>query len=303
MIEYISVIIPSLNPDIPRLNRTLEGLKNQTFSLDKWELIIVDNNSTAPIQVNLSWHPNTKVVAEPKPGLTYARVKGFLEAKGDIVILVDDDNILDENYLQNTIEIFKNHLTLGTIGGKSIPLFENPPPVWIKGFWNSLALRDLGDKVIIEKWEEKYPKAAPIGAGMAIRKESLQTYIEKVLSKKNIITDRKGSSLSSGGDNDIVIEILKSGWQTGYFPSLIIQHIIPKERIQVKYLARLINNSNKSWVQLLESHNINPWQKIPEWTVTLRKVKAWFVYKAWFNKVNYIKWRGACGTFEGLSKN
>ena len=303
MAEYISVILPTLNPDVSRLNQTLEGLQSQALPLEKWELILVDNNSTSPILANLNWHPNSKIISQPNPGLTYARLKGFLEARGDIVILVDDDNILDEKYLLYTLDIFRNHPTLGAIGGKSLPLFEKFPPVWVNEFRSSLALRNLGDNTIIEKWENKYPEAGPIGAGMAIRKKSLKSYIKKLSKSKSIITDRKGDSLSSGGDNDIVIEILKSGWHVGYFPSLILYHIIPKERLSLKYLARLSNNSNKSWVQLLTSHNINPWANIPAWTVPLRKIKAWFVYKAWLNKINYIKWRGACGTFEGLSEN
>jgi hypothetical protein len=116
-----------------------------------------------------------------------------------------------------------------------------------------------------------------------------------------VISDRKGGSLSSAGDNDINIEILKAGWLTGYFPALVIKHIIPKERMQAAYIARLINNTNKSWVQLLQSHNINPWGLIPSWSVPLRKIKAWFTYKAWIKPVNYIRWQGACGTFDGLS--
>jgi hypothetical protein len=36
--------------------------------------------------------------------------------------------------------------------------------------------------------------------------------------------------------------------------------------------------------------------------VPLRKLKAYFTYKAWENEPNYIKWKGACGMFEGLAK-
>jgi len=216
--------------------------------------------------------------------------------------MIDDDNIPGTNYLAQTKEIFERDESLGAIGGKALPLFETAPPVWLNEFKSSLALRDLGDKSIIEKWENKYPEAAPLGAGMAIRKKALQSYIKKVSAQKSIITDRLGTSLSSGGDNDIIIEILKCGWKTGYFPQLILYHIIPKERLSVRYLAQLLNNSSKSWVELLDNHGINPWPRIPEWTIPLRKLKAWFTYKAYTNNINYIKWRGACGTFDGLSK-
>ncbi|NEU06795.1 glycosyltransferase family 2 protein [Flavihumibacter sp. R14] len=300
---YISVIIPTYNPNIERLLSAINGLRTQTISPDRWELIIVDNNSTKDFsgRIDLSWHQNSKIVQEKHQGLTYARVKGFSEAKGEIVVLVDDDNILDKNYLHEVLEAFNDKPDLGAIGGKSIPLFETSPPPWLSEFLPSLALRDLGERVIIDKWENKYPDASPIGAGMATRKQSLESYIEKVSKNNSTITDRKGNSLGSSGDNDIILEVLKSGWRVGYFPSLVMHHIIPKERMQVEYVARLINNTNKSWIQLLESHGINLWARIPYWTVPLRKIKSWFVYRAWQNKVNYIRWRGACGAYDGLS--
>lgn len=302
---FISVIIPTYNPLLRRLKQTLDSLKRQTLDYQFWELIVIDNNSSSDFinKIDLSWHRNSKILSEPEQGLTYARLKGFTESKGEIIIMIDDDNLPDTNYLLEVMDIFNKGPRLGAIGGKSIPIFEHKQPLWLNEFYGSLALRNLGDIIIIEEWQNRYPDNAPIGAGMAIRKEALKSYINKITTGKSIISDRCGKSLSSGGDNDIVIEISKSGWQTAYFPALILYHIIPKDRVSVKYLTRLLNNSSKSWIQLLESHNINPRTKIPAWTVPLRKVKAWFVYKAWLSKVNYIKWRGACGTFDGLSEN
>jgi glycosyltransferase involved in cell wall biosynthesis len=299
----LSVIIPTSNPNIQRLNKTLNGLKEQTLSPLVWELILIDNNSGTDIstQTDFSWHPNSHFVYEPKQGLTYARLNGIKEAKGSIIVMVDDDNILDTDYLEKALHIFKHHPNLGAIGGKSIPLFEIDPPEWLSTFYSNLALRDLGNDIIIERWRNKYPDSAPIGAGMVLRKTVLQSYVTKVSSGKSIIADRTAASLSSGGDNDIVIEVLKSGWDVGYFPVLKLSHIIPAKRMQVNYLARLVNNTNKSWIQLLNSHAICPWSKIAKWTIPLRKTKAWFNYKAWQGKANYITWRGACGTFDGLA--
>lgn len=300
----LSVIIPTYNPDPVRLNQTLGGLKNQTLAPDRWELILIDNNSSFDVsgKIDLNWHPEHRVITESKQGLTIARLKGFSEARGDIIVLVDDDNILENHYLQHTLDIFSAYPFMGAIGGKSIPRFDHGQPEWLKEFYGNLALRDLGEDIIVNSWDNSYPHAAPIGAGLAIRKCSLETYIAKISFEKNIIADRQGNSLSSGGDNDMVLDILKAGYQVGYFPSLSLIHIIPEKRTKVAYLARLLNNTNKSWVLLLENHGINPWEKIPGWTVPLRKIKAWFTYKAWLNEVNYIRWNGACGTYDGLSE-
>ncbi|MET4083619.1 glycosyltransferase involved in cell wall biosynthesis [Pedobacter sp. UYP30] len=297
----ISVVISTFNPKIKTLQKTISGLKNQTLKLENWELIIIDNNSTHPVEVDLSWHPNSKIVKEPKPGLTYGRLKGFSLAKGEIIVMVDDDNILNQDYLNNCLIIFNNNQKLGAIGGKSIPLFESKPPPWLKDFYTNLALRDLGENEIIETWKMEYPEISPIGAGMGIRRIALDKYLQKIATEVNITTDRIGSSLTSGGDNDIILEVLKDGWQVGYFPQLSLKHIIPQQRMTSSYISKLVNNTNKSWVLLLESHGINPWNKIPKWTLSLRKLKSFVAYQAWKNKTNYINWQGACGLFGGLA--
>lgn len=302
MTNFISVIIPTYNPKKDIFQKTIDGLKIQTLPCNRWELIIIDNNSSQKVEVNLDWHPNNKIIFEPKQGLSYARLNGFSNAKGDIVIMVDDDNILNENYLKNCLNIFIENSNIGAFGGKSLPLFEIDPPLWAKEFYGNLALRDLGDTVLIESWKNKYPYCSPIGAGMVIRKNALQSYLKQNSSGINIIADRSANSLTSGGDNDIIIEILKSGWLVGYFPELSLTHIIPKERLQLPYLARLIKDTNKSWVQLLEKHQINPWKKIARWTVLLRKLRSWFKNSAWKNEINYLKWKASCGYFEGLAK-
>jgi glycosyltransferase involved in cell wall biosynthesis len=302
MTKSLSVIIPTYNPDANRLKKTLEALQHQTLEFDKWELIIVNNNSTHPIQADLSWHPNSSIISETRQGLTYARLKGFDNASGHLIVMVDDDNVLAADYLKNIVDIFEAHPTLGAVGGKSLPIFETPPPVWLKQFYGSLALRDLGENTMISGWENKYPDCAPIGAGMGIRKTALAAYITKTNSHKSVITDRTGNSLSSGGDNDLVIELLKSGWQVGYFPSLVLQHIIPQKRMEPDYLARLEFATNRSWVMLLNSHGINPWKKIAVWTLPLRKLKSWFGFKVMGNKTNYIKWQGYCGMLKGLAE-
>jgi glycosyltransferase involved in cell wall biosynthesis len=300
----LSVIIPTYNPDTIRLGQALTALKNQTFPLKQWELIIIDNNSSNHFakELDLNWHPASKIVSETKQGLTYARIKGFSVACGEIIVMADDDNVLDKYYLQNVDGIFRDNPGLGSIGGKSIPRFESPPPEWLSPFYDSLALRDLGDTRLIDTWRNDYSAAAPIGAGMAIRRDALQAYISAHDASTSVITDRTATSLSSGGDNEINLAILKSGWAVGYFPELVLTHIIPAERMTIAYMAKLVFSINRSWAILLTKHNINPWGSISKKTIIFRKMKSYIVNKAWQGNVNYLRWKATCGIFEGLAE-
>jgi glycosyltransferase involved in cell wall biosynthesis len=300
----ISVLIPTFNPDNGRLNRALNGLKKQTLPAHLWELIIIDNNSTNQFadKIDLSFQPNNQIVSESKQGLTHARLKGFSVAKGNIVVLVDDDNVLDDDYLRQTRQAFDHNPKLAAVGGKIKPEFAITPPAWLPQFYNLLAIVDHGDAEIISSGTSVYPETAPVGAGMAIRKTALGSYITKILSSKDPITDRTSGSLSSGGDNDMILTMLNEGWQVGYLPALQLTHLIPANRMQRDYLGRLNKSSNASWIRVLDGHHINPWPKIAPYTLPLRIIKAWFGYKAWQGPENYIKWQGACGLFTALAQ-
>ncbi|MEA5566118.1 glycosyltransferase [Anabaena sp. UHCC 0399] len=310
MNTLISVIIPTHNPNLTRLQRTLDGLRSQSLSYSDWCLIIVDNASSNPdlfANLDISWHPNTKIIREERLGLTRARLAGIQANECDYLIFVDDDNVLCPNYLQDTIKIFHTYPSLGAIGGKSLPEFEVEPESWVKQFWGCLALRDLGDDIQIYAYEKEshsqkqHPIFAPIGAGMVLRRQAAEFYVQSILNDNaRLALDRTGKSLQSGGDCDINLTLLDGGWAVGYFPQLQLTHLISANRLTKNYLARLNYSSSRSWVQVLDAHNIRPWNKIPAWSVVPRKVKAFINYKALIHPANYVRWQGMCGMFEGL---
>ncbi|BAY18540.1 family 2 glycosyl transferase [Anabaenopsis circularis NIES-21] len=311
MNPLISVVIPTHNPNLTRLQRTLDGLRSQSLSYSDWQLLIIDNASSNPdlfANLDLSWHPHTHIIREERLGLTRARIAGIQASQGKYIIFVDDDNVLCPNYLQDTINILHTYPHLGVIGGKSLPEFEADPEPWVKQFWGCLALRDLGDEMQIYAYdkdpnsEKQHPEFAPIGAGMALQHQAAQFYVNSILNDSlRLGLDRTGKSLQSGGDCDINLTLLDAGWGVGYFPQLQLTHLISINRLTKHYLARLNYSSSRSWVQVLNAHNIRPWKKIASWTVNLRKTKAFVSCQPWKSPAHYVEWQGACGLFEGLA--
>lgn len=304
----ITVIIPTYNPNTTFLNQVLDALKNQTLDKSIWELIIIDNNSNNEVlnSLDLSWHHNSNIIKETRQGLTYSRIKGFEQAAGDIIVMIDDDNVIAADYLTIVKQLFEQQPQLGSVGGKIYGSFDNyQPERWTKQFWNMLAIRDFGDQALVSDagLSDSYPKFAPVGAGMAVRKSLTFNYIKSIINSADTITDRTAENLSSGGDNEINIHVLNQGYKVAYHPSLVLKHIIPPSRLTKNYLAKLNYASTLSWIKLLSKYNICPWKPISKHTTGLRKIKAWFNYKAWTSSpVNYINWRGACGMFDGLAK-
>ena len=307
----LSVIIPTHNPDHGRLARTLSALGRQTLAANEWELVVVDNASGRfPPEEFFPAHASraVRVAREPVLGLTSARRRGLLETRAPIVVFVDDDNVLAPDYLAHVARTFAGHPRLGAIGGRSLPEFEQDPAGWQREFLPLLALRDLGDKVVLAAGgnrgaasQTRYPAhAAPIGAGMALRREAVQPWLDNLDTAS--LSDRRGGQLSSAGDNDIVLTLLDHGWEVGYFPELSLTHLIPASRLAPDYLGRLNRGIQHSWMQVLSKHAANPWPPISRWSVPLRKLKAWFTHRAWSGAAARIRWQGACGHFDGRRK-
>ncbi len=303
----ISVILPTHNPDPGRLARTIAGLRAQTLPVAAWELVIVDNASTATAgleSLDLAWHPRARVVREETPGLTAARLRGFAETAGELLVLVDDDNVLADDYLERSAACMAGDADLGAIGGASRPAFESTPPAWVREFDGLLALRDLGDQAIRATWRgsdpRDYPVCAPIGAGMALRRSGATAYAQAVAAdSRRRALDRTGTHLRSGGDNDLVMTILESGHSVAYRPELLLTHLIPASRTSRDYLGRLNRAMTRSWVGVLALHGIRPWPGIARATVPLRCWRSWWRAGAWRGPAEWVRWQGQCGQFEG----
>jgi glycosyltransferase involved in cell wall biosynthesis len=306
----ISVIIPTHNPHLGRLRSTLEGLKRQNMAPGRWETLLIDNSSSVfpdPEAYSDVAPENLSLMHEGHLGLTSARICGFRAAKGAIVVMADDDNVLDPGYLTEVARIFGREGKLGAAGGKSTPVYETAPVGWQLEFTSLLAVRDLGPLELMAKsfrpdgtGTNQYPACAPIGAGMALRRECAVSWAEGIANDNlRRRLDRTGAALVSGGDNDIIMTLLEQGWSVGYFPTLGIQHLIPSGRLEAGYLSRLNRAIQRSWVQALALHGANRWTPIAPWTLGARKAKAYFKFQAWKSPAHRIRWQGMCGQYEG----
>jgi len=300
----LSAIIAAHNPDAGRFMRTLEGLRAQTLPVAAWELLVIDNASEPPVagRFELGWNPAARVVREENLGLTSARLRGFAEAAGRLIVLVDDDNVLPAGFLEGVLRIFETQPQLGVVGGRVTPEFEEPPPAWTREFWGLLALHDHGERSLVQKGGAGagWPKFAPVGAGLGVRRAALSLYLgalQRDPSRRHL--DRRGTALCSGGDNDLVFTILHGGWDVGYFPELQLTHLIPRGRLAPGYLARLNEGIMRTWVRVLALHGQCPWPAIPRWTVSLRSARAWWRSRAWRSPAHRIRWRGHVGQFLG----
>ena len=252
----LTVIICTHNPRPAYFTRCLAALRSQTLAPDKWELILVDNASApdkAP-RPDLSWHPNARFVVEEKLGLTPARLRGIREAAGDLLVFVDDDNVLDADYLETALRVADEMPFLGSWSGQCRPEFEEAPPEWTRRYWGNLVIREFDEDV----WSNlpRLPGTMPCGAGLCVRRAVARQYLAlHETGKRALQLDRTGNSLMSGGDNDLAACACDVGLGVGLIAALKLMHLIPRERLTVNYLAKLAEGTLFSGVVLAYLRN------------------------------------------------
>ncbi len=255
----LSVLVCTHNPRKPYFDRCLAALRDQTLSYDEWELVVIDNKSEVPLQsrLDLSWHPSGRLVREEKLGLTPARLMAIRESTGELLVFVDDDNVLDLDFLEQVIRTSHGMPFLGSWSGQCRPEFESEPPSWTRRYWGNLVIRQFDSNV----WSNipRLAETMPCGAGLCVRRAVARHYLElHERGERTMQLDRQGTSLLSGGDNDLAACACLIGLGMGLVKDLRLTHLLPAERFTEEHLERLIEGIQFSSVVLDSEYGLRP---------------------------------------------
>ena len=116
----LSVIICTYNPDLTIFNKCLEAISIASAIKKPYEIIIIDNNSTNsflknPFVQSFIHKQSAKLICETKAGLTPARLRGIAEATGDLLIFIDDDNFIAENFFIKGLDVANKYQHTGCL--------------------------------------------------------------------------------------------------------------------------------------------------------------------------------------------
>jgi glycosyltransferase involved in cell wall biosynthesis len=234
----VSVIICSYNPKPDFFNQVLNSLQAQTIPYNQWELVIIDNGSTIPIekQYNTSWHPAVRHVIEPELGVSVARARGIREAKGDLLVMVDDDGPLFPNYIEEAIRIAEKYPQIGCFGGNQLSIINIQPPKQYHPYLEMIGYRRVNNMRIsnMYRWD-----TTPAGAGMVVRASIAALYADAVFNRKqHAALGRRGNSLMSSQDIDLAYNAIDKGYMNGVFPELKIYHLSIEQHLNDEYLIK-----------------------------------------------------------------
>lgn len=247
----LSVAVCTHNPRPAFLARTLAALRAQTLTPDRWELLLIDNASAAPLAPDwpLGWHPAARHLAEPELGIAAARMRAMREARTGLLLFVDDDNLLAPDYAERALARALRESGLGCFGGQLVPEFETPPEEWTRPWWNYLAIRPLtADR---RATGPRHYDAMPPTAGMIVRRAVWQHYLKLCeCDPRHLRLGVWGTRRVGGEDLDLALCAFDLGLGTGCFADLTLTHLMPAARLTEDYLVQLAEGIAFSTVML-----------------------------------------------------
>lgn len=232
----LTVIICTYNRE-KYIRNLLESIARNTLDKNEYEILLVDNNCTdntrAVCDAFAQAHKDVhfRYVIEPEQGLSAARNKGIREAKGDLIVYVDDDAQVDEHYLQDYVDCFAQQPQVMAAGGPIEPLYETAEPAWMTDYTKALlcAWMNYGDK------QRHYPKGRYPGGGNAAYRKAVFEQVGLF----NTELGRKGTALLASEEKDIFDKMHALGMEVVYLPTPVLHHIIPQTKLEKPYFDRL----------------------------------------------------------------
>lgn len=227
-----SVIICTYNRS-DLLAASIRAVQRQDFPPDRYEIIVVDNNSTDDTKAVVRdcaavSAVNIRYIFENRQGLSYARNVGIANANGHLVAFVDDDIDVNSTWLRAMVGAFDDD-EVAAAGGPIRAIWMVPRPDWLSDRWQGhftvnefLHARESG-----EYTNPNYPW----GANMAFRKD-----IFDIAGMFPTDLGRVGKCLLSNEEIDLFRRIEASGKKIRFASDAVIQHKIPAERMRKTWL-------------------------------------------------------------------
>jgi glycosyltransferase involved in cell wall biosynthesis len=236
---FVSVIIPTYNR-AATLSITLESLVEQTYPKHKYEIVVVDNNSSDTTRrVVEQWQQKSlvpiKYLFEKRQGVHFARNVALGISKGEILYYTDDDMIADNNLLIEIVKPFAYDSRVAAVTGRVLPKWKQQPPDWVVNLCSNwlLSLHDRPERLII----------APYDCGVFSCHQALRR--SAFIESGGFNPENTAGEWIGDGETGMNIKLQRLGYWFCYTSASVTHHMIPLERMSQKYLnKRLANQGN-----------------------------------------------------------
>ncbi len=232
----LSIVICSYNR-ASYISDALDSLYKQTASLNAFETIIVDNNSTDnTAEVFSQWiaaHTNGSFtyITETNQGASFARNTGAAVAKGQWLCFMDDDAVATPNYVENILKHIETMPDVVGFGGRIIPKYIPAEPKWMSYYVSSLVGNFDYAPTACAFENGKYP----LESNMIVRKD-----VYDAIGGFNTALPGVVGTLRIGGEGkELFYKILDLGHTIYYDPAICVHHVVEVKKLTSEYMYRV----------------------------------------------------------------
>lgn len=232
----ISVLLATHN-GADTIEHTLRAMSCLVAPLGGWELIVVNNASndeTEPLVLKWRERLPLRYLVERRLGKSKAINTALAAAKGEFIVMTDDDVLPDRNWLAEWRRIADEFPDIAVFSGAVVPEFvDSKPPAFVSdGSYGAL----YGAHVPEIEGEIKPSNSSELievsGANLAMRKSAYER--GNRLDEIYLI----GNSGLMGEDTDFVNRMAKAGYKVGYTPEPLVRHIVHGHQTRLSWIFR-----------------------------------------------------------------
>jgi GT2 family glycosyltransferase len=251
----VSITIPTYNrPD--SLSKCLKNIVELKYT--NYEVVVIDASTNEASEEICNKHfGNLRYyrVSNDKRGCVKQRQESYLQAKGDIVVFIDDDSMVYPNWLNEIVSTY-NDDKIGAVGGRALRgnniYWDGKTPIGTVRYDGFLTDGFDGDPGKIIEVDHL------IGCNMSVRRDVL-----------DMINGWDPWYDIERGETDLLIRVKKAGYKILYNPNAVVDHIaaprqgtkrfsfIYKYRMQRNHVYMLVKNygffSKKTQLYLIKS--------------------------------------------------
>jgi glycosyltransferase involved in cell wall biosynthesis len=234
---FITIAIPTHNR-AATLGETLGSLRALAIPEGaRVECVVIDNASAdATAQVVRSaaqalGFPLRRVLEE-RVGSSFARNRAVDEARGELLCFVDDDVIVEPDWLVELVRAIEER-RLDVACGMVLPRFLAPAPEWLgPRLLVKLAVHDA-DTIARATRAQREHIHNYFSANVAFRRQTFELF-GRFREDLGVV----GGNPISGEDTELFARIIKRGGEVGFAERARVHHLIGPERLSRAYLRR-----------------------------------------------------------------
>lgn len=233
----VAVLIATYNR-ATLLATTLDGLAaSRTDSRLRWEVLVVDNNSTddtrhVVVSRQADYPVRLTYLFERQQGRSAALNSGIAATAAPLLLFTDDDVRVAPEWLESGAGALADGADY--VGGPVSPIWEVPPPRWLDltrhDLWGTVAILDYGREGFA--FEDR--RLVPLGANLGIRR----SLVERAGGFRVDLGRTSSRRLLGQEVPELLARARAAGLRGRYVPAMHVRHHIPASRLTRGYFRR-----------------------------------------------------------------